>query len=689
MWDLPRIFSFAVITLMCLAIFPTSVQADNSQKQLEMSDLLKMDFEELFEVEVSLATRSPLPINKAPAIAKVITADEIRASGARNLIDVLERVPGIGISRVFYSTYEIEVRGIRSIRSETVKLMVDGHSLNQPLWGGASWNYENISLDQVNRIEIIRGPGSALYGTGAFSGTINVVTKLGADVNETMISAGGGSFDTYRTNLAHGKQYGSVDVLTTLTYYETKGPNLFVESDGIGNSGKTDDWAEAWDAGLKVTWNDIIFNSRFLRRRNGPYVGVTNALNDESRLETDQFFLDLSFSRSVTEKWDINAKAYYDYFDLTFQWEVFPEGFAFAPIPAFTYPDGMLGTPHTKNKWYGFELASTYKLTPQNTITLGGGYEKAQNYDITHHANFDPNTLMNLGSYQNISSWANWSQLAEREIFSIFLQDEWEVINDVRLTLGVRYDHFSDFGDTNNPRFGLVWNPTQDVDLKLLYGRAFRAPSFDELYSDNNPAAIGNISLEAEVMQTWEMALGYRPIKRSGINLTAFHNNYKDKIDLVPTGTPGQLQFKNTGDMTVYGLETELTYRWSQIDIYANHTWQRPEDDTTRKRIANVPTYRVNFGLNMRIGKQVKGNINALFVGDRPRAEGDSRSAADAYERVDTTLIFMNFYQSLELRTSIYNVFDETYAYPAAANTLQNDYPTEGRSLFLEARYTF
>ena len=677
------------IAVFFLFTFTTQLQATETGESESLDTLLMMDLEELIEVQFSIATRSLLSVRKAPAIATVITADQIKTSGARNLLDVLARVPGVGVSRTFFSVYEIEIRGIKSTRNEKIKFMVDGHSMNQPLWGGSSWAYENISLEQVERVEIIRGPGSALYGTSAFSGIINVVTKQGEDIDGTIVSSGVGSFDTYRTSIIHGKQYRDIDVLASLTYYNTNGAKQYVGSDLIGQSGYTDDWAKSWDAGLKLSWNDFTFNSKFLSRRNGPYVGVTNVLNDESKLETDQYFLDLSFNRSLSKDWNINARSYYDHFNLTFAWELFPEGHSFEPIPALTYPEGMLGTPHVKNDTYGFELGADYQVTAQNKITFGGGYEKDKQYDVTHFANFDPNTLVNIGSYQDISSWANWSQPAQREILSVYIQDEWEFMKDMVLTIGNRYDHFSDFGGTNNPRLGIVWNPSPRLDVKLLYGQAFRAPSFDEQYSDNNPAAIGNPDLDPEVIKTYEMAVGYRPVNCFDIRVSTFYNKYQDNISLVQTNTPGQYQFQNGGDLTVYGVETEARYRWSSVDAYVNHTWQKPEIVDTNSSLPNVPSYRYNVGLNATINDYFVGNVNALFVGERDRAVGDTRSEDESYAKVDLSLIAKEFFKGLEIRGSVHNIFDENYSYPASANTLTDDYPAEGRSFYLEARYFF
>jgi iron complex outermembrane receptor protein len=654
-----------------------------------MESLMAMSLEELMEVEISIATRNPMPVRKAPAIATVISADEIRLMGAMTLLDVLERVPGIGVNRNYYSVYTIEIRGLKAIRQNKIKFMVDGHSINMPTTGEPFWSFEDIAVEQVERLEIIRGPGSALYGANAFSGIINVVTKSGRGINGTRISVGGGSFDTARANILHGRKYGDADVMASLAYTTTEGARLAVEEDAIGRSGRTDDWARSLDGTFKISWEGLVLESRYNLRNQGPYIGVTNAVNDESELDSDQFFADLSYSREITDAWNANARAYYDFADVTFEWQLFPPGMVFSPSPFHFFPDGVFGIPHFKNRIYGLEIGSDCNLTENNTLTLGAVYEYSEQYDITHHTNFHPLTFVNLGSVQDISPWGNWNIEADRINLAAYIQDEWNIRESLALTAGLRYDHYDDVGSSTNPRLGLVWEIATDLDLKLLYGEAFRIPTMDELYSINNPASVGNPDLEPEEMTTYEASVGYHPANGLKATASGFYNEYTDKIDLVPTGVPGMLQFRNTDDATIYGLELDAGYRFRQVELYANYSWNHAENDSTGDPLAEIPDYRWNLGLNFFLANWAKGNLHVLYVGERPRAAGDLREDLDGYTVVDANFILYNFFETLELRASVYNLLDEEYAYPAPALTLANDYPAPGRSFFLEARFTF
>jgi len=153
---------------------------------------LFFDDEELIEI----ASNQLQSADKAPAIVTVITGKEVRKSGARDLYDILARVPGFGVSISRYGLMMSEVRGIKTINSEKIKFLIDGHSVNDVLYNSFSWGFNQISLDNIKRIEIIRGPGSALHGSSAVVGVINVVTKDAEDIDGVIVTAGGGEFDT-------------------------------------------------------------------------------------------------------------------------------------------------------------------------------------------------------------------------------------------------------------------------------------------------------------------------------------------------------------------------------------------------------------------------------------------------------------------------------------------------------------
>ena len=638
--------------------------------------LLFFDTEELM-----IATRHETSVRKAPAIATVITAKEIRNMGARDLLDILRRVPGLGISIHDMSVYKaVEIRGIRTTMSEKVLFMVDGHSVNNAINGNFINTFLYLSADAIKRVEVIRGPGSALYGANAFLGVINVVTKKAEDINGLQVTAGAGSFDTQHYNLMFGHEGKKLKISGYVDYLNTDGQSHFIEEDSIGNSGKTDVNQEKPEMGLYLEYGNITLNGGYLKNRGGIYIGAGLALNDESVQEWEQYYLDVAYSDNITDKTDITARLYGDFFRANPYWEVYPEGYM------DIYTDGMIGNTSGKEKTLGAEIITNFTLTG-HLLTLGGMFENKKLYDTKHITNYDPHTFAPLSSIQDVSDGGNFIKNADRDIFAVYIQDIWEISNNASLTAGIRHDQYSDFGGTTNPRAGLVWEFIKDTSLKLLYGRAFRAPSFSDLYQDNNPSYVGNEDIEPEEIKTYEAGIEHRFLDKFNIRLNYFHTDIKNLIAPDTTTLPTTLG--NIGSAEIDGIETEFLYDLGDDYYgYVNYSYQDARDGDTGKTKADVPSHRANAGINLAPSNYLNANVNISWTGERPRADGDTRDDLSSDTLVDLTLIAKNFHKALEIRGSAYNLFNEDYRDPSPSQ-VPNDYPTNERMFLLEARYTF
>ncbi len=662
------------------AVAGADAAPDNGSAQLAAVDPeLGLFFEQ--EDLIVTATKQPQTLKQAPAIATVFTARDIRNMGARDIMDVLKRVPGIGISKNFYGLDEIEARGIIGLRSEKVKLLIDGVSLNE-LSGGATWALDNLTLDNVKRIEVIRGPGSALYGTDAFLAVINVITKEGKDINGVTLLAGGGSFNTKRYNLQAGRVFNGLGAALSLDYLTTDGDKHRIDSDMFGNSGDTDDFDRRFDAQLRLSYKEFALNTKYIRRNKGVYLGAIPAVNNESEIILEKFFSELSYRRSLLDgRLDLTAKTFVRYLDFQARYELISEGV----LPPF--PDGMMGMPSQKERDYGIELQFDYRVSDSNLLTIGASYEERKNFDIKRITNFNPLTGAPLGKMTDVSSWANYGLNEDRDVKAVYLQDIWDITDDISLTLGVRHDHYSDFGNTTNPRVALVWEFEEHWDLKLMYATAFRAPSFGELYLVNNPSLLGNPDLNPEKMKTYEVSLGRTDRKGTSVRVSGFYNIFEDNIQA--TGGP-PLQFDNTAGARVWGIETELEKVLfnNGSKMYANYTYQNAEDRETHRELANVAKHKGNVGADITITENFDANLNVFWSGERPRAAGDPRDALAPYTLVDATLIAKNFYKGLELRLSGHNILDEKYEDPSVI-AVPGDFPRDGASVMAEATYRF
>ena len=644
------------------------------------------------------ATRYIKRLEEAPAIASVITAEQIRNMGARDLMDVLKIVPGLGVYQEFIGKKTIEVRGIKTPNAEKVLIMIDGHPIHNVFYGGAMTIYDDLFVENIKRVEVIRGPGSALYGADAFLAVINVITKDTSDIDGVEVSAGAGSYESQRFiqrhNILFGTEKYNFKISGSFNFFKTDGPSLLIEEDAVtpidklfGTSasmapGRTDDWLEKYDANLNISYSDFNFKGKFVGKRLGPYVGVTYALNDESRQSNKEMFGVLTYKKSLKDNLNVTAKGYIDQFDGDQYWEAFPEGFL------GLYPDGMLGNPKLKNRKTGTEVQIDYILK-NHSLVAGALYEEIRQFDVGSKGNFNPITGLPLpGGFQDQSDRFPFNKEVNRYVWAAYLQDDWAITDTLNLTLGLRFDHYNDFEDTTNPRAGIVWSFNKNGKIKFLIGKAFRAPNFIELYTDNNPAIAGNTSIEPEKIWTFEAGLEYRFGRYLTTKINYFHSNIND---LISVGIiDGVNTYDNQGDVDVDGVEVELRSNWNDDSYaYANYTYQYAEDRETEHFLPDVPKHRGNVGLNLGINKYLNANTNILVLGSRRRPDGDTRDDLSPHVLADLTLTVRNFFKKSELRASVHNLFDQHYEDPAPESKVPNDFPRPGINFMIDFRYKF
>lgn len=689
----------AVVFGICLAmtVCCPSATAEEKADDPKLSEKKNVDAqidEELkwlkAETEIITATKRKTSVRKAPAVATVITADEIRTMGARDIMDVLKTVPGFGVSTNVSGGYMFEVRGVRTAENEKILLMIDGHRMNFPFWGGIG-EFNMLSVENIKQIEVIRGPGSALYGTNAFVAAINIITKDADDTDGVEVSAAGGSFDTKKISLVGGKSFEKFEIAGSIYHVDSEGPRLNIDADRFAGKpysktpGETDSYLEQTEVFLKASYGDLMFTGQYFDKERGTYIGFGNALTDGSVYPHKNFWAELAYSHSFTDKVSMNFRIHYDRFEETDKTRlmVFPEGY-----PGF--PEGMSGYPSFKNRTVGAEIQSDLDLFKGNHLIAGFNYEYIEQYDVRRSANFDPWTGAPLGSVQDISSWGNFNKDVTRKVWAVYLQDEWEITDGLNLTAGVRHDHYDDFGSTSNPRLGLVWSFLKDADIKLLYGQAFRSPSFQELYNDGNLSVLGSPNLEPEEIKTYEAALGYRFKNSHGINITYFHNDI-DNLIIRDAASPAH--YLNMGGAEIEGIEVGISGAYSADNYWKlSYTWQDPHNADTDEGLPNVPYHRAALSLNWGITKYLNAHTDILWTGERPRVSGDARGDMPSYTTVDLSLIARNFYKGLEIQGTVHNLFNEEYEDPdtsGAACLIPGDYPREGISVSAEIRYRF
>jgi len=318
-------------------------------------------------------------------------------------------------------------------------------------------------------------------------------------------------------------------------------------------------------------------------------------------------------------------------------------------------------------------------------VRVGSGYHYLDLYRIKESKNFDASMglpPLDLGAVRAAVGDARFNSENGRELSYVFVQDEWRFAREWSLVAGLRYDHYSDFGGTVNPRLALVWTAKQ-LTTKFLYGSAFRAPSFAEQFNRNNPVAIGNPDLDPEVIDTYEVAFdyAYSPDLRVGLNL--FYYEVDDIIRFAPMANNGDGQ-------TGRGFEFEVEWELNPLThVVGNFTYQCAEDELVAESAADTPQQQVYLRLDRQLAGNwhISGQLNSVM--DRKRAAGDSRSDIDDYTTLDVTLKGKELLPGVALAVSVFNLTDadvrEPGLYDAFSGTvaIPYDLPLPGRSFML------
>ncbi|MBU0620914.1 MAG: TonB-dependent receptor [Gammaproteobacteria bacterium] len=649
---------------------------------------------------ISLATGSQQPVSRAPAVATVITAQDIKDMGATDLDQALESVPGLHVSMSHSAMNPIYgIRGIATKYNPQVLMLVNGIPITNVFLGDRGQIWGGMPLENVARIEIIRGPGSALYGADAFSGVINVITKTADDIKGTETGVRGGSFNTYDAWLQHGGKLGVLDAAFYLRAGNTDGQKGIFERDaqsawdGVYASnaslapGPLNAQRKAIDARADLSLDAWRLRAAYQQRESGTGAGVGGSLDPNGRGHSSRMYLDLNYEQANwAPNWDVSGIV--GYFDNK---ERGDPSYLIFPAGAFggAFPDGMIANPGHSERHTHASFSSFYTGFEQHRVRLGAGYRIEDVYETVETKNFNasgaplPSAVDATGDPSLIYMLPH-----KRNVSHAFVQDEWNLAQDWTLTAGVRHDNYSDFGGTTNPRLALVWDAAYNVVVKVMHGTAFRAPSFSEQYSINNPVTIGNPNIKPETITTDELAFSWQPTAALQNNLNFFRYRMRDII--LPTGA----LYQNSGEQTGRGLELESTWDTTgNLRLSGSYSLQHSTDEATGQDAGMAPHRRVFARADWRFASLWHLNTKVNHVADRMREPGDTRTQVPDYTLVDLTLRRERLAGNWEASAMIYNLFDRkawepTYmsvgaTVPGNPITL-SDLPLPGRSIYFQ-----
>lgn len=607
---------------------------------------------------ISLATGSTQLLRRAPAVASVVTAEDIAAIGATDLNQVLETVAGIHVTRgapLYPPLYIIRGIGSGGPTNPQVLVMLNGLRMSTDYTGDKGNMWVSMPVTNVARIEIIRGPGSALYGADAFAGVINIITKTADQIPGLLAGARAGSFKTRDAWLEYGHKQGQLAIAAYLQAGRTDGPDGIIEADAqtLNDSrfgthaskapGRMSAGYSAYDGGLDLSYQRWRWRTNLKWRGDvGTGPGVNSALDPDHQTRTGTVLSELAWTApDFSDTWSVGATLSYMFFT-----EQSPDGLGLFPAGARIgpnlFPNGMIGGPSRWERNLRSAAYATYSGWNHHALRLGIGHDDLYLYQVSTMKNFllsPAGVPIPTGPVIDYGAIQPHILPQRRKINYAYLQDEWQFARDWALTAGVRHDDYSDFGGTTNPRLALVWDADLNVTIKLLHGRAFRSPSFNE-QTGINPVNMGNLKIRPETIATTEAALAWQARPDLAVNLSLFRYGMKDLIRSVPNQAPAPgATYQNSGSQDGNGGEVELTWdvdanlRWQ-----ANYARQSARNPATGRDPGYAPRHHANTRMDWDFSPGWRLTPQLNWVAGRRRALGDARAPISDYRTVDATL---------------------------------------------------
>lgn len=633
-----------------------------TQAQVE-DDMLFADIPSVFT-----ASKYEQKASDAPARISVITAEEIQRYGYRDLAEALQSLPGIQYSYDHNYTY-LGVRGVNipGDFNSRVLILIDGHRVNENIYDGAIIDQGAlVSLDLIKQIEMIRGPASSLYGSSAFLGVINIITKDGRDLDGVEVAADTGSFDTHQGRVSYGKQYSNgLEVLVSANGYRSDGDDRYFAEfdDPATNNGVAEkDTDEGDQQGLfaKLRYGDLTISAGYSDyEKHIPTASYETVFNDDRTQTTEgHSYINLSYQTLLANGADVTVKLFYD-------------SYWYDGVYMDDYPPVTAYIDEGRGEWWGTEGQFSKVIFDGHRLTAG--FEYRETLKAEQHA------CDVFATYLDIDT--------ERKVYGVFLQDEWQLNEQWMLNLGLRYDDYSESKSSTNPRLAAIWQPGEGRTVKFLYGTAFRAPNAYELFYYDGFAQKAAGMLDPETIESYEVIWEQQINTSLRLISSLYQNNYDDIIILVTDPNDGFEVFDNREDVESQGIELELVANFSGgWSGSLSYSYQDVEFDDGEEAVNYAPNIAKFNALSPLIAEHFLLGLELQYEDGRKTLAGPE---TDSILLTNLTVSNTTAVKGLTLSASVYNLFDEAFAHPGFQEHVQNELAQDERTYRLKATYRF
>ncbi len=657
------------ISLLLWTLIAAPVVASGQSK-----DIMDLSPEVLKDVQVYSASLYLQNDREAPSSVTVITADQIRQFGYRTLADALRSVRGFDITYDRNYTY-VGVRGFSRPGgyNDQILLLVNGHRLNDSVYEEADLGTEfPLDVDLIERIEIVRGPSSSLYGTCAFLAVINVITKNAQSAAGVELSSDAGGFDSYRGRVTIGGTYHAVDALFSATIYDSIGAtHLFfpafdnpATNYGIAQDADRDS-SRSFYASLH--FHHFTLEALGATREKGIPTASFGQDFDDNRsqtIDTSSHFK-LLYSRPILHDAEFTANLYFDR-------AIYHGVYVYPPVTGQV--TDVLNEDASRGDVLGINVRGTKTLWQKHKATAGMEFRDNLRQDQTNY-NISPfNPVLN--DLRSSQEWAG------------FVQDEFTIRKGLILDAGLRHDQYQPFGGTTNPRVALIDSPMKRTTFKLIYGQAFRAPNDYELYYGDHVSIEPNPALRPEKIRTeeffWEQDVGadFR------ISASAFANQFADLIDQQIDRKNDFIVYENSESAHSRGFEVEFGGKIpSGIEGRLSYMLQKTADTATGPGLSDSPAQLAKANVIFPVARRkLTLGFELQYTDSRRTVVG---TQVGSYVVSNLTMTSREFARAFRVSGSLYNVFNSPYSDPVGAEIVGSAVRQNGRDFRIQLAHTF
>ncbi len=650
-------FLFLILPALSIQLSLTG-QVDTS----EINELFDMSLTDLMNQEVVTSSRFIQKSVEAASSISVITSVDIKNFNYSTLGEALNSQRGIYLSGDRNYSYA----GSRGFGRPTdynnrILVMIDGHILNDVVYGSSFLGNElGINMKNIEKIEIVRGPGASVYGSGAMLNIINIIMKKGSDTDGQAVSAGAGSFGRKEISAIYGKRVKDVDISLSGIAGSSDGENFYFPeldapetNNGISNGM---DWEKFAGLQAKISRNNFTLSGILTNRSKGIPTGAFETdLTGDVRSDDERFFLEASYRLDIKNNSSLLFRGYYDDYSYS-----------------GSYPYGGADLfDRSHGHWAGSEIQYNLKTGNRNVLSTGIEYRQIFRSDYKEWDNsetyFDKNFPFSF--------------------LSVYVHDQFQIVENLNITAGLRYDQYSIYSESLSPRLAMVYTYSDASSLKLLYSEAFRIPNMYEAYYESQSSHKSNPDIKPEKIRALELAWGHRINDLFYGSISVYRFTMFNLIDQYLDDSDGFTLFSNIGKAQGTGIETELRYQPEKNGGgYINLTYQNAKDIILHRKLTNSPDLIIKGGWTYPLA-------NILFI--TPEVFYETGRATLSGNTTDNTVLLnlslrtQKFLKYFDISFKVRNLLDRKYYVPVGYEHAQDQMIQDRRNMFIQLHAQF